>query len=162
VAHVGKLYPVAFRRDLNLNTATNTRYLGRSLALVISDVGGSWGSAVNNATILDCHEMRPPVGGIQSWETGVRLIAGRLINISAKVQLEANYDWTILAQISDGTLGNLGRSIVRFRDANRYDRFATNFNIEFPPHPAVFNFTAVQSQIAWRQLNWTEYNILHP
>jgi hypothetical protein len=162
VAHVGKLYPVAFRRDLNLNQPQSRYYLARAYTFTFQNIFGSWGLTLDGVRFVQLHETTAGPGQFQAWSSGPIVHGTRTFTLNMWAAAEAGYDYLLSGQVIDSILGNFGFFRLYVQNSDRYDQLRLNGEFVPPPHGPIFNGFSPVSGILLLPIRWSEYNVLNP
>jgi hypothetical protein len=159
MAHSGRVYPVHFRRDWNLDVFNNNRGYGRGYVWSCDGGFGTIGIAMHglgfNLVAVNEDSADQPI-----WESAVQTVAGRKIGIVQSLV----YNGTLKrvehsAQVTDSIVGSLAiyRGIVAA--GLSFNQLQMNLDNASVTHPLIFLPTQSSSARSV-VMNWAKWNSL--
>jgi len=162
VAHVGKLYPVAFRRDMNLDQRDNRKYLPRCFACTFVGLLGSWGTKLNGNRFTDIHEATPQAGELERWIGGPYVHAGRTFSIRLVLQQGPTFTFELSGRVIDSVVGELQIQLASYDRRDSYRTFHLGGTGPPIPHADLYWARFATDGMDIAAVLWNEYNVLHP
>jgi len=162
MAHVGKYYPVHFRRDLNLDLFSNTFGIARAYGCQSQHFTGSVGSALNSRRLI-ANAVDEPTFQLANWLSEYELVAGRQVRFNIESSVVFGFPQLLMrVAVEDQSLGILGYgSVLRTTFTTGYNQVHAYWVPTFP-YPALFSGSVGLSRWDLRAVEWEEYNVLHP
>lgn len=158
MAHVGKRYPVAFRRDVSLNKTSTDQYFPRSLKLQISSASGTLGSFIDTHPLRRLDESGDHLQPYIVWGDEFKSFGGRLIRCLVTLDKGATEYFRFRAQILDSVLGQLAFQEVEFYDVPDGEGFSFDrWSAQPPPYPAVLGCFDRITIAHWTAETWSAF-----
>lgn len=108
MAHSGRVYPVAFRRDFNLNVVTNNTGIAAGYNFATQGLSGSVGSFLNGHLWPCVAYDQSTYNGIK-WKSPTLNLSGRHVVISFELGTMDGLSTTFASgRVTDSLLGDLG------------------------------------------------------
>jgi len=159
MAHVGKLYPVHFRRDFSLDLTSYRFAMPKAFWLRSLQTSGVVGNLLFNK-VLPCIEVNALTSINAEWESDVINLGGRMVHATINTKSGWPYpDQRLQFEIFDGIQGSIGKGELFLRVAGGYARWNGVFDPASFVRPLLL--TGPPSTAASvTELTWAEWNAL--
>lgn len=160
MAHVGKFYPVHFRRDLNLRVTNNRGGYARAYDAFANDKGGTVGVALNRKA-MHCHAVDEKTFEFAKWTQPFQPIAG--FNVRFTIVLtptQGDVDVGPLLIIEERSLGVLARYETLPSGALGYSVFDFMLIPGSITTPAVYD-DPITLRAGCQAIKWEEYHQIY-
>lgn len=158
MAHKGKHYPLAWRRDLNLNSSTNRFGLAQFYKFSKCDSTGTIGNFMSVRFVTRIKDQGPIVPWNQ-WQSEWQDIGPYLIRVTLKLdQIVSSTYRKFSLEIEDYVSGLLFRSSSQ--GSPTFDALLNFFTfVDYLPQPELFRPEGPLSTIQVRPMTWQELNL---
>jgi hypothetical protein len=160
MAHVGKFYPVHFRRDLNLNISNNNAGYPRAYDCFANDKQGSLGLYLNRVP-FHCHAVSERTFQFAKWDQDYQYVRGFYVKFTLTLSggRQDVYDGPGLV-IRERSLGILATYLKRVAGTAGYKQLVLQLDIGSITHPTVYDDQVTQRAGA-QAIEWTEYHNIY-
>lgn len=158
MAHSGKNYPLAFRRDLASDLNTYRGGLAIAYRASMLNVVGTIAAAFNSSKRI-LIELAPPNSPIAEWTTGPQIINGRTVTCTLRFD-KPRYDSKRAGtfRIDDQAKGNCLTVELHAQGAFPYNVLTSSLpNVEIP-QPALLAWVPNFSSVSLGALSWALWN----
>lgn len=160
MAHVGRDYPVHFRRDLNLVVTNNRRGYARAYDCFANDKSGSIGLALNRQA-MHVHAVDETTFEFAKWTQDYQPVAG--FNVKFTIELSPTkgdvYKGPSL-EIRERSIGILATYSALVPGTAGYSTITWNVDLASLTHPTLYNDT-VTLRAGAQAIKWTEYHSIY-
>jgi hypothetical protein len=159
MAHLGKRYPLAFRRDLAYDVGSNQSAWGRAYWFEAPFLGGSIPAAMSLAT-LPLVEV-PPAGFYALWESGWRPVAGRSVFARMYIDTASRQARVFEAkwELRDSVKGFIGKATVVGKAGLDYSVIECICEMGPDPSPPLWE-VGLRPAMTGFALTWPEWHAL--
>jgi len=160
MAHVGKFYPVMFRRDFNLNITNNRNGYARAYDGFANDKGGPIGLALNTKP-MHCHVVDEHSTTKIVWSQDYQPVAGFNVKFtfSLAITRAAIYAGPSL-EIRERSLGILATYSTRVVGTAGYKSLVLQLDAGSVTHPTFYSDNVTQRAGA-QAIEWAEYHSIY-
>lgn len=157
MAHLGKVYPVHFRRDFNLNVTNNGAGFAKAYNCFFAGASGTIGAELRVKPLVCIAKDETTFAGMK-WESNFEPRAGYYVKfVAATIFPPTPNDILIRGELTEQTLGSLG--VATFGALNQF--VYNSLNMHWDPlsltHPALFAMGSTQftqfDRVRWAQWN---------
>ena len=157
MAHVGKFYPVHFRRDLSLNLRQFDAKYARAYNTIVLQAEGTLGIKLNGKSLY-VHEKDGPTFEMAKWESEFTTVAGRSVAWLAVIapgvgDPETGPEW----QLIDSVLGSLARYRPYLPPPISYVDLPARLVPGSITHPTVYRHN-LSGEVRAGAMLWKEYH----
>jgi hypothetical protein len=160
MAHLGKRYPVAFRRDINLNLIDKRFYWPRVWRVKGHDLTGTIGSALSTGTVVFSQEYDPRTLLLPEWRSGFGPVNGRSVDIRLLVAAGMGHDFDVTGQVWDSVQGKIWEFTFPVNHDSKYNEWGILVALSNCPQPTLFAPGPGFPVIQYEWSTWTEVNSL--
>lgn len=139
MAHLGKLYPVHFRRDWSTQLRSYRSAFARRYVLLFDDSAGTIGSHVDDARPLFV-AVDERTRDVPRWEVAPTNINGRIVTgfiECTQVNIQGEMEWR--CEMFDSVQGSLVRATGGYAVNRRYRMMAARWDPAYFPHPSLWS-----------------------
>ncbi len=160
MAHAGKNYPLAFRRDLATNLTNNKNSWAKAYWPKFSQCLGSLPPFFVHLTVV-CVEV-PPAATFSKWESDWTNVNGRTVKVEFEVNntswdnFRIGADWQLIDQVK----GQLAFGRISANGPNSYGGVQGTVKNGTGADPSLFQTLGNNSQLIMSALSWPEWNNL--
>jgi len=127
MAHVGKLYPVHFRRDFSLDLTSYRFAMPKAFWLRSFQTSGVVGNLLSNK-VLPCIEVNALTSVNAEWQSDVINLGGRMVHATINTISGWNTPTRILeAEIFDAVQGSIGKAAFDWNFLGSYRNWNGGF-----------------------------------
>lgn len=156
MAHVGKLYPVAFRRDWSTDVRTFRRAMARDYFLFDHNSSGTIGGHITDK-LLRAIEVDPFTVDVPRWEIEPTRVNGRMVYGFLECTTQAPQGWMQWrAEMFDTIQGSLVRGSGGISTAFGYQSLAGFWDLSYQPKPALWSL-AFSPLLNWNAALWSDF-----
>ena len=157
MAHLGKVYPVHFRRDFNLNVQNNSVGFAKAYNHFFAGASGTIGVALQTKPLVCIAQDETTFAGMK-WDSGWQPRAGYSVKFSCETTFPPGAaDILVSGELREQVIGILGTAV--FGTLNQF--VYNSFNFHWDPlsftHLALFglgsNLSTQFDRVRWAQWN---------